>query len=547
MLLSTPDRARAIMFSQMPVSRAITRHNRAVGEFEELVLQTVPAIEALIPADPAAELGRYEPRQRGRRPEHGAPAQRALDDFPALTAERLLGALELCVANLKLAAPADTVAALRPLPDGSRFAFVSAGGQSALKTPVTMVAAVHPGAIELVTEQVRSALNLLDLSEASGDEAAIAAKHGAAHLALAVAVSAAVLRAIGTPTATAPAAIIGIAIGVTALLLPEIPKPPAYEHALLEKRRAEYQGSYWRANVPVFDHEFVVVEEPSLAKADFTTTGLAAAIDTGFAVRTGIAEGTVPVFVRVVLDAPPEAETRHWDEVAEVSFTAVKGDARLGRGALPPWPGEFRARVHARGRDGDDDESYELLIWPAPLAEPLVLKKTDRVGHRLRGEPEPEVVIAPEAGVRWLSKLLGAAATVTVATGLDVDDFEEDSVAVEFDGGVVVVELNNFVGTNREVLERLSRNGKAASYFWNVNALTRLSFARDGKLVSAEEPWGETDFGDDPEVAAALDGLDFGDFRHKDAKGITAVCRFIGVELPTDELTAAINDLFSTL
>ncbi|MGW4213009.1 DUF6461 domain-containing protein [Lentzea sp. NPDC004789] len=518
-----------------------------MGEFEELILRAVPEIEALIPAEPAAELGRCEPHQRGHRPEHGAPAQRALDAFPALTAERLLGALELGVANLKPAAPADTVAGLRPPPDGSRFALVSAGRQSALRTPVAMVAAVHPGAIELVTEQVRSALNLLDLSEVSGDEAAIAAKHGAAHLALAVVVSAAVLRAIGTPVATAPAAIIGIAIGVTALLLPAIPKPPAYEHALLAKRRAEYKGSYWRADVPVFDHEFVVAEEPSLTKADFTATGLAAAIDTGFAVRTGIAEGTVPVFVRVALDVPAEGETRHWDEVAEVSFTAVKGDARLGRGALPPWPGEFRVRVHARGRDGDDDESYELLIWPAPHAEPLVLKKTDRVGHRLRGEPEPEVVIAPEAGVRWLSKLLGAAATVTVATGLDVDDFEEDSVAVEIDGGVVVVELNNFVGTDREVLERLSRNGKAASYFWNVNALTRLSFARDGKLVSAEEPWGETDFGDDPEVAAALDGLDFGDFRHKDAKGITAVCRFTGVELPAEKLTAAIDDLFSTL
>jgi hypothetical protein len=413
-----------------------------------------------------------------------------------------------------------------------------------------MVAAVHRGAIELITEQVRSMTGLLDLSEADGDENAVVAKHGAAHLALAVAVSRAILRALGTPVAANPVAAIGIAIGVTALLLPHIPKPPAYARALLEKRRAEYRGMSWRPNVPVFDHEFVFVEELSTTTADFTATGLVAAIDTGFAVRTGTAEGEVPVSVKVVLDAPGEPETRIWDEVAEVSFTAVNGDARLGHGRMPPWPGEFRVRAHARGRDGDDDEQFELLIWPARHAEPLVHKKTDRVGHRLRGEPEPDRRIPPEAALRWLPDLLGEAATVTVATGLGVDDvvdeFEEDSIAVEIDGGVVVVELNNWIGSDRNVLAQLSRNGKAASHYWNVNRLTKLSFARGGTLVSAAEPWEEADFGDDPEVAAALDGLDFGNWRHTDAKAITAVTRFTGAVLPEDDLTAAIENLFST-
>jgi hypothetical protein len=522
-----------------------------VGEFEQSIMNAAPSIEALIPRDPAAELGRYEPRRWNPGHERpGAPAQRALDDFPGLIAERLLGALELAVPGLTLTAPGEIVAGLRPLPDGSTFSYLSANGQSALKTPVTMVAAVHRGAIELITEQVRSMAGLLDLSEAGGDEAAVAAKHGAAHLAVAVAVSAAVLRAIGTPISTDPAAIIGVAIGTTALLLPAIPKPPAYAQALLDKRRAEYLGSSWQTNVPVFDHEFVVVEEPGLTKAGFTSTGLVGAVDTGFAVRTGIANGNVPVSVRVVLDVPGEPRIECWDEVAEASFTAVNGDARLGHGGMPPWPGEFRVRVHARGRDGDDDERYELLIWPAPHTEPLVHKKTDRIGHRLRGEREPEVPIAPEAGLRWLPKALGEAATVTVITGLDVDDvvddFEEDSIAVEIDGGVVVVEVNNYVGSQREVLERLSRNGKAASHFWNVNAVRRLSFARNGRLISSQEPWEEADFGDDPEVAAALDGLGFGDWRHTDAKGITAVTRFTGGVLPADDITAAIEELFST-
>lgn len=520
-----------------------------MGEFEELVLAAAPSIEALIPAEPAAELGRYEPR-RWSGPQHGTPAQRALDDFTGLTAERLLGALELGVAKLTLTAPEHVVADLRPLPDGSRFSLLSFSGQSALKTPVTMVAAAHPGAIELITEQVRTTAALLDLSDVTGDEDAVVAKHGAAHLALAVAVSAAVLRRLGTQTSTNPLAIIGVAIGVTALLLPDIPKPPAYAQALLQKRRDEYQGMSWNPSVPVFDHQFLFVEEPSLSQADFAATGLVAAVDAGFAVRTGTAEGDIGVSAQVVLDPPRDPETRHWDEVAEISFTAVNGDARLGHGAMPPWPGDFRVRVSARGRDGDDDEAYELLIWPAPYAEPLVHKKTDKVGHRLRGEPEPERPIAPEAALRWLPGLLGAAATVTIITGLDVDavvdDFAEDSMAVEIDGGVVVVEDNNYVGTKRETLERLSRNGKAASFFWNVNALTTLSFARAGEVISSQEPWEEADFGDDPEVVAALDGLDFGDWRHTYAKGITAVTRFTGSVLPRDDLTDAIEDLLST-
>ncbi|MFS8102321.1 DUF6461 domain-containing protein [Lentzea alba] len=521
-----------------------------MGEFEELILAALPSIEVLIPPAAAAELGRYEPRRWSGLPEYGTPAQRALDDFPGLTAERLLGALELGVANLRLTAPPDVVAGLRPLPDGSSFALITSQGQSAMKTPVTMVAAVHRGAIELITERVRAMTGLLDLSQVSGDEAAIAAKHGAAHLALAVAVSAATLNALGTPTSTDPMAMIGIAIGVTALLLPEIAMPPAYAQALLEKRRAEYMGSSWRTSVPVFDHEFVFVEEPGITKADFTATGLVAAIDTGFAVRTGVAEGSVPVSVRVVLDVPGDEEIGHWDEVAEVSFTAEQGDARLGHGGMPPWPGEFRVRVFACGRDGDDEEQYELLIWPAPTAEPLVHKKTDQVGHQLRNEPVPERRVSPEAGLRWLAKLLEPAATITVAMGLDVDDvvddFEEDSIAVEIDGGVVVIESNNYVGSRREVLERLSRNGKAASHYWNVNAVRRLSFARDGRVICSEEPWEEADYGDDPEVAAALEGLDFGNFRHTDAKGITAVTRFTGTTLPEEDLTAAIHDLFST-
>lgn len=517
-----------------------------MGDFRRLIDDVVPAIEALIPNEPAALLGRHTERRRQDHFAVGSVVQQALHAFPSLPAERLLGALELGVARLDLTAPADLVARLRPLPDGSSFGLMSMSGQSALATPMSMVNAVHQGATDLIVEQVRAMLP--DLSEVTGDEASIAAKRGAAHLAVAVAVSRAILNALGTPTAADPVAAIGIAIGATAEILPDVPMPPAYERALLEKRRREYQGMSWSTSAPVFDHEFVLVEELGKAKADFTATGLAGAIDTGFAVRTGIAQGQVPVSVRVLLDEPGPPELESWDEVAEISYVAVEGDARFGHGATAPWPGEFRVRVCAGGRD-EDDERYELTIWPQSMSDPLLHKKTDRVGHLQRGEPVPPPISRPEKPYRWLKEVLGEAATVTIITNAGVDDvvgeFEEDSIALEIDGGVLVVEGNNWQGSRGEVLERLSRNGRAASHYWNVNRLTRLSFARAGQVVDAQEVMGHTSF-DDSEIQEALEGLSFADYRHLDAKGITAVVRFTGAVIPEDDVRAAIQEKISS-
>ncbi|KJK51803.1 hypothetical protein UK23_05715 [Lentzea aerocolonigenes] len=516
-----------------------------MGDFEELVLATARQIEPLIPVAPAADLGRYEPRHHWNGPEFGTPAQRALDDFDRSAAELLLGALERGVSKLTVQAPDDIVADLVPLPAGTTFSYASFGGQSPLEKPMGLIAIVNPGAIELITEQVRATAALVDLGDVTGDENAVIAKHGAAHLAVAVATAAAVLNKIRT--SPDPVAVIGIAIGVTALVIPKLPKPPAYEQALRQRMRDEYQGQSWNPSVPVAHHQFQLIEDPGDSPG-FSATGLVAALETGFAVRTGIEQGRVPVEAQVVLTPPGEPETTYWDEVAEVSFTAVNGGAQLGCAGMPPWPDDYRVRVSACGRDGDDDEAYELLIWPAPLTEPVVHKKTDRLGHRLRGEPEPIRPPAPEAGLRWLANALGEAATVTIAIGLEVDDvvddFDEDSIAIGIDGGVVVIEDNNYVGADENVLAQMSRNGKAASFYWNVNAVTMLSFARKGELVSSEEPWEDAEFGDDPEVVAALDGLDFVDVRHTYAKGITAVTRFTGGVLPKDDITAAIEALY---
>jgi Family of unknown function (DUF6461) len=71
----------------------------------------------------------------------------------------------------------------------------------------------------------------------------------------------------------------------------------------------------------------------------------------------------------------------------------------------------------------DDEDSYHVVMWQAPAAPEVVHKKTDRLGHRLRGEPEPPLVIPPYAEHRWIEKSsLSEAATITVVQGLTPDE-----------------------------------------------------------------------------------------------------------------------------
>jgi len=90
---------------------------------------------------------------------------------------------------------------------------------------------------------------------------------------------------------------------------------------------------------------------------------------------------------------------------------------------------------------------------------------------------------------------------------------------------ILAVEPNGYQGTS--LLAVLSVNGTAASMYWNVNAVTSLGFARQGSVLAQFEPCGTEDVGE-PEVTAALAGLDFTDYRHMYAKGVTAVARFAG-------------------
>jgi hypothetical protein len=543
-----------------------------INDFEPAVSVALPGIIARVPKEPAAKLGRWRPK--GHQQRHGTRVQAALEELGDLLAERLLGALELTVDDLNVDIPPDLLAGL-PEPQLGRFGFATSGEASATRQAVSVVEHVHPGAADMVVELVGALRDKASVPDADGDEAEIAAQHGAAHFALAVVVSTAVFGALGTAVARATPAIIGVALGAAAIVLPTAPKPSAYAAAVLAKRRAEYlHPSMASMSAAVTDHRFWISEGPVPADTDFSGNGLVAAVAGGVVVRTGSAESYRPVTLQVLAEPPAEADLTGWDEVVDISWTAAEGGARLSgtenqqshrwhglrTWESPPWPGDYRVRVHARDRDQADD-TYSLIIWQAPAEPEVVHKKTDRLGHRLRGEPEPALVVAPEAEYRWIAKSsLGQAATITIVAGLTPDEVvrafggdpsapisiqafvERLSLQRDFhyqallavravDGVVLAVEENGFQGADDNRIKELSRNGKAASVYWNVNANFRLTFAARGELVYSGEAPRE---GDPPDT----EDLDFHDFRNRYAKGVVAVARFVGRGITEADMAA---------
>jgi hypothetical protein len=558
------------------------------------VAEALPVIEGRVPPGPAAELGRLGvPREerpvslayRVRVVPQGRPADpvtEAQRELGPLVAERLLGALELTIAELDLTGAPDLSGYL-PAPQGQvTFAFGSGGDQGQTGIATAFLQQLRPGAAGLAVSLTRQLAGhrlvapLLATSPEVTGEAAIAAGHGAAHLALAVAVAGAVVRewpaaggrlasVVSLPLGSGgrAAAVVGVAIGAATLLLGESPMPAGYAAALLEKVRAEYllpaRGSWL---VEVSDHRFALTEGEAPATADFSGNGLVAVVPGGALIRTGAADGHVTAGLEVVAEEP-ELQELGWDEVVEVSWRAAVGQASLpswGRQAglrqhvtTPPWPGDYRLRVHATGRDDPQaDERYELVVWQAPAGPEIVHKRTDALGYQLRGEPQPARPPQPEHAYRWVDhSQLQVAATVTVVTGagaqdvlrafgadpalpesMSEQDLAEPGVAVlDIGGAVLAIENNGFRGTYEDVLREASASGRAASMFWNVNALTQLSFAEGGQVLAAFEPGMEQETEDAravPPVAAALDGLDFDDHRDYHAKGLVAVERFTG-------------------
>lgn len=569
------------------------------------IAAALPLIVGRIPETPAAALGRLRAVADGAGPRHrmapgprpaagshfrvppgpgGSPALEALGALPPLLVERLLGALELTVPELDPAGVPDMSGLLgEPLNGG--FGMGVAEGTSDAVRGAALLEAIRPGAVPLVAALARRlaahprVAALLAVDTAITGEREVAAAHGAARLALAVSTAAAVVRRAGVqPSAAGPPAVLGVAIGTAVLLLREAPMPPGYAAAVLAKTRAEYMlplGASGSAEVE--GHRFALLEGDGAPDVDFGDNGLVAVVPGGAVIRTGVERGHVRFTLRVLEEPPPDLATG-WEEVVEVSWRAAAGGASVAgasaggfgpggpplRAITPPWPGDYRLRVHARGRDDTTEtENYELVVWRAPAAPAIVHARTDRLGHRLRGQPEPVRHEPPEAAYRWLrGSSLEVAATVTVVTGTDVADvlrafgadpdrpesmraIDEDLMArrstdpwvavLEKGDAVLAVEYNGWQGSTGPVLTRASAGGRAASMYWNVNALTRLSFAEYGEVLLSEEPFGELDA--PPRLTEALAGLDFADHhRGKEMMGLVAVGRFTGHGITAEDL-----------
>jgi hypothetical protein len=159
----------------------------------------------------------------------------------------------------------------------------------------------------------------------------------------------------------------------------------------------------------VADGQYWILDPAADLALSETYDGLIAATAGLAIVSTGTQSGWVAVRMAVV-DAAPVLDADGWDEVAEVSLSAVPDSPGLsvisdGTGPdelaalTPAGAGSYRVRVHARGRDtgaaadvvaGAPVEEHLIQVWPAPPAPQAV--------HKTVGEGELKVPAGPWNG-----------------------------------------------------------------------------------------------------------------------------------------------------
>lgn len=154
--------------------------------------------------------------------------------------------------------------------------------------------------------------------------------------------------------------------------------------------------------VPVQYHQFNISDEegPTAPDLAYEHNGLVQVTDGVTVVHTGIHTGDVDVTVTFHETAPAPGND-DWQEIVELSAHSASGDLMV-RGLMDDLdeelpvlsfngPGDYRLRIHARGRDTAVDlapdevtEWYLIQAWPAPAAPVAVLRHSDSYGASVR-------------------------------------------------------------------------------------------------------------------------------------------------------------------
>lgn len=156
-----------------------------------------------------------------------------------------------------------------------------------------------------------------------------------------------------------------------------------------------------RALVRVSHHMFCLTDQEAFPQEYLPpTNGMLAVHPHAVVIFTGIHSGVASVAVEARDARPPRPDTDSWDEVVEVGVRAPTGYLKvIALMADPPdlpilslaGPGDYRVRVHARGRDTMPDgvafepvEDYLLVVWSDPSRAEVIHKRSDAYGASLR-------------------------------------------------------------------------------------------------------------------------------------------------------------------
>jgi hypothetical protein len=152
------------------------------------------------------------------------------------------------------------------------------------------------------------------------------------------------------------------------------------------------------------------------------------------------------------------------------------------------------------------------------------------------------ITVAVGAQVSEVARAFGADLSAPAAVHPDSDFWwaEQPGVAfVEAQGAVIAVEVNGFEGSRTEVLASASGRGKAASAYWNVDAMTYFGCARGGQAICSSEFMAEGERDALPAEVRPLAELADGDDDSWAAIALAMVEAFTGVAVTEELLSAA--------